>query len=396
MKFVFLTCISIVANASSTSTPIDIDNRVFPSQTYFDVVDKPALSNGHVTFVPFSDSIYMNGLFNGYRRTSSHRARIPNFANIYFESCGPARTADKSLCTYTLDTQQALFQTNANFFDGNVMVEHTQYAHRYFDRVIVNTIELRRKSTAVNGSCSFARDAMNTISVNFATSLSPLCLESFQMKLNRDWHGWSDDLKLGDVITGVIGRREVVLVAATTQTVEDPIYQNQTASVHILYEKIPKHIVIPSGRLSATFTWLTIIQHTADGIEELFQRLHRDHIYLLNTHTTEWSSFWEENAITARGNDELTKSIQSSLFAVASSLPSLKSFSSNGPFYGVARAGPQRDGYQGHSLCDSEMWILPAILLIEPKWAEKLLEYRHHVKDAARDNAQNTGHDGLR
>lgn len=139
------------------------NNRVFVATEYFDVVDKPVLANGHIAYVPFSDSIYMNGLFNGFIRTSSHRARIPNFANIHFESCGSARTADESRCTYKLDIEQALFQTNADFFDGNVTVKHTQYAHRYFDRVIVNTIKLRRKSNTTNGEHGHTM----TISVNF-------------------------------------------------------------------------------------------------------------------------------------------------------------------------------------------------------------------------------------
>lgn len=165
MKVLIIKFIVIVASVSSTenhhnqaeSSEIGL-NRVFTSQTYFDVNDKPVLANGHIGYVPFSDSIYMNGLYNGYVKSNSHRARIPNFANIYFESCGSVRTADKSRCTYKLDVQRALFQTNADFFDGNVTVEHTQYAHRYFDRVIVNKIELKRKLAVANGNIEHLLD----------------------------------------------------------------------------------------------------------------------------------------------------------------------------------------------------------------------------------------------
>lgn len=88
-----------------TETSQKGENRIFSSQTYFDVVDKPVLANGHIGYVPFSDFIYMDGLFNDYIKTSSHRARIPSFANIHFESCGSAHTVDKSRCSYKLDAQ---------------------------------------------------------------------------------------------------------------------------------------------------------------------------------------------------------------------------------------------------------------------------------------------------
>lgn len=159
MKSKFLIFTVIFASLSSTEgdrkqteAPENANNRVFAAHTYFDINDKPVLANGHVGYVPFGDSIYMNGLFNGNMKTNSHRARIPNFANIYFDSCGSAHTANKSRCSYKMDAQRALFQTKADIFGGNVTVEHIQYAHRYFDRVIVNTIELNSKYVVANGS----------------------------------------------------------------------------------------------------------------------------------------------------------------------------------------------------------------------------------------------------
>lgn len=404
MKSTFIIFVVTFANASSTEgdrnqteASENANNRVFAAHTYFDINDKPVLANGHVGYVPLGDSIYMNGLFNGYIKTSSHRARVPNFANIYFESCGSAHTANKSRCSYKMDAKRALFQTNADIFGGNVTVEQTQYAHRYFDRAIVNTIELNSKYVVANGTSHL------TINIHFRKISTYLFFsESYRLNINREWNGWSEDLILGDVITGIIADREVVLVAATTQTSEDPIYQNGLSKVFILYERIPKSIQIPSGHLSVSFTWLTIIHHSADDMEELFERLHAMSADdLLKSHTREWNDFWEENGISVHGNDELSKSIQSSLYAIASSLPSLKSLSENGPFYGLSPSGlglggRKDEAYEGHSFWDSETWILPAVLLIEPKWSEKILNYRHIVRQAARNNAQNAGYEGLR
>lgn len=160
MKSKFLIFTVIFASVSSTEgdrkqteSSENANNRVFAAHTYFDINDKPVLANGHVGYVPFGDSIYMNGLYEW--------ARIPNFANIYFDSCGSAHTANKSRCSYKMDAQRALFQTKANIFGGNVTVEHIQYAHRYFDRVIVNTIELVSKYVVANGSIYL------TLQINF-------------------------------------------------------------------------------------------------------------------------------------------------------------------------------------------------------------------------------------
>lgn len=224
---------------------------------------------------------------------------------------------------------------------------------------------------------------------------------TFQLALNRDWNGWSEDLEMNDMINGVISKRKIVLLAATTQIVEDPIYQSKRSKVFILYERIPKTIRFRRRKNTASFTWLTMVQNEKDGIEDLFQYLHANAHDLLKTHTIEWNNFWSEHGISVDGNAELSKSIQSSLYAIASNLPSLRSFSSNEPFYGLSSCGlgsggPMHEGYEGHSLWDSETWLLPSILLIEPKWSQELLKYRHDVREAARQHANNTGFQGLR
>lgn len=134
---------------------------------YFNVTDKPVLGNGHVAYVPFADSIYMNGLYNG-NGDSTHRARIPNYANIYFERCGsPASDLNKLRCTYELDMQQAVFRSRADFEDGSFSAEHIQYAHRHFDAAIVSAFTLRRSPTHGPGTRVQIMSSPNRISANF-------------------------------------------------------------------------------------------------------------------------------------------------------------------------------------------------------------------------------------
>lgn len=122
---------------------------VFGVSDYYNVSDRPVLANGHIGYVPYSDSIYMNGVYNGFKG-SSHRARIPNYANIYADHCGPSQEP-QAQCLYALDVQQAIFTMDASLDGGNILVRQRQYAHRYYDAVIVNSIQLERNSENLSG-----------------------------------------------------------------------------------------------------------------------------------------------------------------------------------------------------------------------------------------------------
>lgn len=129
-------------------------NGIFDSFNFWNVSDKPVMGNGHVAFIPYGDAIYMNGLYNG-NGGQSHRARIPNYANIQFETCNRSTSTASDLnklpqCSYALDIFNAIFRTRANFNNGQVIVDQIQYAHRYYDRTIVNRIQLQQNQNLNN------------------------------------------------------------------------------------------------------------------------------------------------------------------------------------------------------------------------------------------------------
>lgn len=133
---------SSVEKSSKPSNSDIVKPGVFETHNFWDVSDKPVMANGQIGFIPFGDSVYMNGLYNGYKG-KSHRARIPNYANIQFESCSHT-SSDTSPCKYTLDVLNGVFRTETHLNDGLFTVQQTQYAHRYYDMAIVNHIQLRR------------------------------------------------------------------------------------------------------------------------------------------------------------------------------------------------------------------------------------------------------------
>lgn len=126
---------------------------IFESAYFWNVTDKPVMANGHVGFVPYGDSIFMNGLYNG-RKDDSHRARIQNYANVQFYPC-TERVYNFGLspkaCKYALDIYNGIFRTKAQLYNKLVSVEHIQYAHRYYETAIVNHIKLKRTQIDSNG-----------------------------------------------------------------------------------------------------------------------------------------------------------------------------------------------------------------------------------------------------
>lgn len=222
-----------------------------------------------------------------------------------------------------------------------------------------------------------------------------------RVKLNRHEQKWSNDLHLDRVEQKIIQNRNVTLFSASTILLEDSIYQKESSKVFILIEEIPSFIEIETEQHAAEFTFITLVTHDADSIEKTLIEMVKNHENLLNIHRNEWQNFWSENSISVDGNVELSQSIRSSLYAIASSLPTLKPYGISAPFYGLSPSGlglggPMLEAYRGHGFWDTEIWMQPVILLLEPRWSRELLNYRFMMRSAAYDNAKKTGYDGLR
>lgn len=105
----------------------------------------PTLANGHIGYQIFSDTLLLNSLYNG-EEGHSHRARIQNFANIQIKACyvpleGSFTTS--SDCTYSLKQKEGIFETV--YEHQNYTVRHHSYAHRYYDRAVINQFHIERK-----------------------------------------------------------------------------------------------------------------------------------------------------------------------------------------------------------------------------------------------------------
>ncbi|WAR19510.1 PGGHG-like protein [Mya arenaria] len=94
----------------------------------------PSISNGHVGTVVHSDSVYMNGLYNG-NGTTSTRARIPAFTALDVINFAPDENVST---TYCLHMNSGIYKEIYRGDHWRVTV--TMYAHRVFNRLLVTEL----------------------------------------------------------------------------------------------------------------------------------------------------------------------------------------------------------------------------------------------------------------
>lgn len=195
------------------------------------------------------------------------------------------------------------------------------------------------------------------------------------------------------------------VVHLRTRTREHESYQQNLRDVYVYSQAVDEIIQLQSTEDERTFTFISCFgsdKGTAVEIEQEYRLVLPIRDTILTAHTREWNNFWTSNGISVEGDDELDKSIHSSLFFLSSALPSLNTSGLfQKPFYGLAPSGLGRGGvvlseYQGHSFWDTEIWMLPPVLLLEPEWSKAALNYRYQGRIAAADIAKDSGYEGWR
>lgn len=107
---------------------------------------------------------------------------------------------------------------------------------------------------------------------------------------------------------------------------------------------------------------------------------------LLRRHISEWDELWKSDII-VEGNTDIQRDIRFALYH-------LYSFARAGTSYSLSPMGLSGLGYNGHVFWDTEIWMFPPLLVLQPEIARSLLEYRFERLEAARQNAFSHGYDG--
>lgn len=310
----------------------------------------------------------MNGLYNG-ATGKSHRARIPNYSNVV-----PNIACNTGNCNYQLNMRQGYFEVTRNTENNRLLVQQI-YAHRFYTRAIINKIHLTR----VTGTATL------TMSMNIEPGEVPSV----------------DITQVGETITVMIAAREVLIRCYQTNLVEDSFYQPLPSNVCLAHTSPPAYLNLEPGQDSAEYLHVTTVGRTESQVRKEMEDVINNEETLLQTHTSIWESDWEKFEIAVEANERLNQIIHGSIFYLVSNLPSGTTNQPKDRFWGLSPGGLGKGGivfmeYQGHSFWDTEMWMHPPALLLNPQWSEDLLSYRYDVRQAAADNANITGYAGYR
>ena len=107
---------------------------------------------------------------------------------------------------------------------------------------------------------------------------------------------------------------------------------------------------------------------------------------LTRKHRQAWAKLWEGD-IMIEGDIRAQKEVRSMLYH-------LYSFSRKGVAQSLSPMGLSGLGYNGHVFWDTEMFMMPPLLMLRPELAKSMLEYRFERLDEARRNASAYGFAG--
>ena len=193
----------------------------------------------------------------------------------------------------------------------------------------------------------------------------------------------SEDLMLGestqlDIGENLLGIGKMWLRCGETKSVEFELYQPTPSPICVAWTEVGPNIQAGEHRVL-----LTVVESSLEELlEEVAVVTSQPLSAILASHTEGWESIWEEGVVMVEGEDEhLQRSVLAAQYYLHLSLPFPKLSSRPLPNYcglspgGLANGLLGRD-YQGHSFWDTESWMFPALLLLQPKASRALLDYR--------------------
>jgi protein-glucosylgalactosylhydroxylysine glucosidase len=107
---------------------------------------------------------------------------------------------------------------------------------------------------------------------------------------------------------------------------------------------------------------------------------------LLALHRQAWDELWKSD-IKIDGDPQSQQDVRSMLYH-------LYAFVRENNALSISPMGLSGLGYNGHVFWDAELWMYPALLIMQPALARSMIEYRYERLDAARRNAFAVGYRG--
>jgi trehalose/maltose hydrolase-like predicted phosphorylase len=344
------------------------------------------VANGMVGLVsspkPFkAKDIVLNGAFDLYGRGRvSNILKTFNFINLNLDIDG-ARIDDFSQVSHlqqTLDMRRACLTTRFDYRD-KATVTYTWYSLRQlpFTALVDVTITAKKDIEIVPASVMEAPDMLRDV-------------ENYFNEIDRP------HVRIALLTSTAKSPTGKLLMAASNSFLFDEPHGTEPSVIHEMWDN-NMHLLKFKKRLSAGSTYHFAVAgstltsaHNDDPLNEaerltIFAAL-EGAPRLVAAHEKAWEDLWKSDIVIA-GDPTTQREIRLMLYH-------LYSFAREGTSYSLSPMGLSGLGYNGHTFWDTEIWMYPALLLLQPKMAASLVEYRFERLPAARHNASSHGYKG--
>lgn len=343
------------------------------------------VANGMIGIVsspePFRvKDVVLAGAYDLYGRGRvSNFLRSFNLLNMYLDVDG--RRIDARSVTnlkQELDMHHAAFTTSFDYTD-KATVTYTYYSLRHLPYTVLMDVTLTAKKDLnfTGASVMEATDALKEV-------------QNYYNEIDRPHVVISLLTSAAKSPTG-----KLLLCASNTFLFNEPhgkeprvIHEMWDNNMHLM--KFTRQLKAgESYRFSIAGSSITSAHHN-DPLNEaerltIYAKL-EGHDRLLQFHNKAWDELWKSD-ITIDGDAQSQQDVHSMLYH-------LYSFTREGTALSPSPMGLSGLGYNGHVFWDTELWMFPALLVLQPEMAKSLVEYRFQRLEAAKRNAFSKGYKG--
>ncbi|TAH07116.1 MAG: glycoside hydrolase family 65 protein [Sphingobacteriia bacterium] len=286
--------------------------------------------------------------------------------------------ADVQNMKQELDMQKASFTGSFDYGD-KATIQYTYYALRHLPFTVLMDVKITAKKdfNLNTSSVMEAPDALKDV-------------QNYYNEIDRP------HVNIGLLTSSAKSPTGKLLICASNSFLFSEQHGEEPRVIHEMWDN-NMHLMKFSKKIKAGTTYSYAIvgssitsAHHDDPLNEaerltVFAKLEgRDR--LLSFHQNAWKELWKSD-IKIEGDDQSQQDIHSMLYH-------LYSFVREGTDFSPSPMGLSGLGYNGHVFWDTELWMYPALLVLQPKMAKSLVEYRFNRLEAAKKNAFSHGYKG--
>lgn len=382
MKRLFCSLLTILLVVIAVAQdPWKISASNFDPRNYYGIT----VANGMIGIVsspePFKvKDVVLAGAYDQYGRGRvSNFLRSFNLLNMNLDIDG--RRVDASTAknmVQELDMRKAAFTTKFDVGD-KASVQYTYYSLRHLPYTVLMDVTITPKKDITIGSASVmeAPDALRDV-------------QNYYNEIDRP------HVTISLLTSSAKSPTGKLLMCASNTFLFGEAHGKEPRVIHEMWDN-NMHLLKFSKQLKAGETYRFSIAgssitsaHHDDPLNEaerltIFAKLEgRDR--LLQFHHQAWDKLWESD-IQIEGDAEAQQDVHSMLYH-------LYSFVREGNAYSPSPMGLSGLGYNGHVFWDTELWMYPSLLVLQPGMAKSMIEYRFKRLEAAKRNAFSKGYKG--